>query len=64
MKKNQYIAPSLHCCFVEAEAPLAVSNMVDGNSINMNSRTMESGDGSDAVKGQGNYSVWDDDWSK
>ena len=63
MKKILYTAPLLRVKVIGSELPVAQSNLVNGNSVNINSSTMTEGNGSDAVKSN-QYNVWDDDWSK
>lgn len=58
MKKN-YIVPELLIVKVSAHSMLAQSNSINGNSVNLNPNTMIEGNGSDAVKLQGNYVQWD-----
>ena len=60
--KKKYIIPFMQVACMAEELPVAVSNHINGNSIDFNPTTMEGGDGSDAVKR--NYDVWDDDWSQ
>lgn len=62
MKKTFYKAPLLKLTVLAEELPIAESNTVDGDKINMNPGTMGEGDGGDAVKGS-IYNVWNDDWS-
>lgn len=63
MKKNQYIAPELQTIKLNAELPMAQSNKMNSNSVNLNPNTMKDGDGGDAVKANA-YDVWEDDWSE
>lgn len=63
MKKTIYISPLLKQTTLAEELPIAESNIVSGDSIEINPSTMEDGSGGDAVK-YNSYSVWDDDWSK
>lgn len=60
--KKIYFQPNITEVKVNSELPLALSNEVDGNSINFNSSTMSDGDGEDAAVKQDVYSVWDDQW--
>ncbi len=62
MKKTFYIAPLLKLTVLAEERPIAASNEISGNSIDLNPGTMKGGDGTDAVKGS-IYNVWNDDWS-
>jgi len=45
------------------ELPIAGSNEVSGKGIDMNTDTMQPGNGNDAAVKSINYSVWDDDWN-
>ena len=62
--KKTYISPALQVAYIAHELPIAGSNEVNGNTVNLNARTMKEGDGSDAVKRDNTYDVWDDDWSR
>lgn len=43
--------------------PIALSNQMTDDGVELNKETMEEGDGGDAVKAN-RYSVWSEDWSK
>ena len=60
--KKTYIIPALAIVNTTQCHPLAQSNTIasDGK-VNLNSKTMDTGNGSDAVKAN-SYNVWDDDW--
>ena len=60
--KKTYIIPALEIVSTTACNPLAQSNRVSSDGkVNLNSATMDAGNGSDAVKAN-NYNVWNDDW--
>lgn len=59
--KKTYIIPRLQVAYVTEELPIAQSNVVNGESVNLNPNSMEGGNGSDAVKANV-YNVWDDEW--
>ena len=61
--KKKYIIPALQVAHVAEGLPIAQSNQVNGNVVNLNPNTMSTGNGGDAVKGNSGYNVWDDDWS-
>ena len=62
--KKTYISPELHVAYLAEELPIAQSNRVNGSSVSLNPNTMVGADGSDAVKRDNTYDVWDDDWSR
>jgi hypothetical protein len=59
--KKKYINPALQVDYVAEELPIAQSNKVNGESVNLNPNSIEAGNGSDAVKANA-YNVWDDEW--
>ena len=59
--KKTYIKPTLLAVQVTQRLLLDQSNKVNDNSVTLNPNTMDSGNGSDAVKSH-SYNVWDDDW--
>ena len=62
--KKTYIIPTLHVAYIAEELPIAQSNRINGNTVNLNPTTMGEGNGDDAVKQRVDYSVWNDDWSQ
>lgn len=64
--KTKYQSPQLQEIHLIPESLIANSIKsvnVDGESLNIDNSS--SGNASEALtKGQGNYDVWDDDWSK
>jgi len=61
--KKIYISPTLCVVRVNNEMPIALSNQMTDDGVELNKETMEEGDGGDAVKAN-HYSVWSEDWSK
>ena len=57
MNKKAYITPMLQAITLSQELPVAASNQIDGNSINLNSGTMSSGSGEDATKSN-DWDIW------
>lgn len=61
--KMKYQKPSVMVCPMACELPIAGSNEVSGKGIDMNTDTMQPGNGNDAAVKSITYSVWDDDWN-
>ena len=57
MNKKEYIIPTTHCTNILPLGPL--SSSTEELPFDPNDETYES-----LTKGQGRYSVWDEDWSE